>query len=66
MPDEQWYWCQRHDRVEPASERCAADQRIGPFPTPDAAAGWKDTIEARNEAWDAADRAWEGDDEDED
>jgi hypothetical protein len=66
MADEQWYWCQRHGRVEPASHSCPADQRIGPFPTREAATNWQDTIQARNEAWDAADKAWEGDDEDDD
>jgi len=63
MADDEWYWCQRHGKVEPASERCSADQRIGPFPSREAAANWQDTIAARNEAWDAADKAWDGEDD---
>ena len=36
--------------------------RAGPFPTREAAEGWRDRVESRNEAWDEADREWEGDD----
>jgi hypothetical protein len=58
-----WYWCLRHRRVEPADEGCANDQRLGPYSSPEEAEHWKDKVEARNEAWDEEDRAWEGDDQ---
>lgn len=58
----EWYWCFDHGAVEAAARACAAERRIGPFATADEAARWKDRVEARNQEWDAADRAWEGDD----
>lgn len=61
MNDEQWYWCQVHNAAEPASSSCPPDRRLGPYPTRDAAEHWQDTVNARNEAWDAADKDWEGD-----
>ena len=57
MPDVasgQWYWCLRHQRVEPA-DGCANSERLGPYPTAEAAADWKATTEARNEEWDRKD-----------
>jgi hypothetical protein len=63
MPEpQQYYWCTAHKRVEPAHEACGMDQRIGPFDTPEQAEHWQDRVEQRNEDWDTADRAWEGDD----
>jgi len=35
---------------------------LGPYPSRDAAEHWKEKVEARNEAWDADDKAWSGDD----
>ena len=57
----QWYWCLRHQRVESEDTGCANDQRMGPYPSADAAEHWKDKVESRNEAWDEEDRKWEGD-----
>ena len=63
MPEPtQYYWCRGHDRVERSDEACGMDRRIGPFATPDQAEHWQDRVEDRNEEWDAADRAWEGED----
>jgi hypothetical protein len=63
MPEApQYYWCRGHDRVERADEACGMDRRIGPFDTPEQAEHWQDRVEQRNEDWEAADRAWEGDD----
>ena len=63
MPEPQrYYWCTDHQRVEPADQVCGMDQRIGPFDTPEQAAHWQDRVEQRNDEWDAADRAWDGDD----
>jgi hypothetical protein len=63
MADGEFYWCLDHNRVEPADSSCPPDRRHGPYPTEDAAAHWKENVEARNEKWDAEDAAWEGDDE---
>ena len=52
MADEQWYWCLHHQRVEPA-EGCPNSERLGPYPTREAAENWRQTTAARNEAWDA-------------
>ena len=61
--DEAWYWCPHHGRAEQgAAAGCAPDQRLGPYESQEAAEHWRDRVEARNEKWDAEDRAWEGDD----
>jgi hypothetical protein len=63
MPDPpQYYWCFDHRRVEPADQACAMDRRIGPVESVEAAAHWQDRVDARNEAWEASDRAWDGED----
>ncbi|MCU4186881.1 hypothetical protein K6U06_21120 [Acidiferrimicrobium sp. IK] len=49
-----WYWCLRHERVEP-EDGCANAERLGPYPTREAAANWKATTEARNKEWDRED-----------
>lgn len=59
----EWYWCVRHDRVEHGADACRGDDRMGPYPTEEAARNWRETVEARNDRWDAEDRAWSGDDE---
>lgn len=61
---EQWYWCQRHGRAEPEGDACRALDRLGPYPTREAAEGWQETAAARNEAWEEQDRAWDDDDAD--
>lgn len=55
----QWYYCTRHERVEPANG-CPAAFRMGPYPSPEAAAAYADTAEARNDAWQEEDERWEG------
>jgi hypothetical protein len=62
MTDEQWYWCLQHKAAEPASSACPPDRRLGPYPSRDAAEHWKDTVDARNDAWEQADKDWEGED----
>ena len=62
----QWYFCQRHDRPEPEDEACRTLDRLGPYPTRDAALRWKETAETRNEAWEDADEEWESWPDDED
>ena len=58
MPDAptgHWYWCLSHQRVEEEDSGCANSDRLGPYPSPEAAANWKATAEARNEEWDRED-----------
>jgi hypothetical protein len=55
----QYFWCLEHQRVESGDEVCRAEQRMGPYPSPEAARNWKQTSEARNDAWDEADEDWE-------
>ena len=63
MDDQEWYWCLEHNAAERADGACPPDRRLGPYPSREAAEHWKEKVEARNEAWDAADRSWSGDDE---
>jgi hypothetical protein len=58
-----WYWCLDHEAAEPEERACSADRRWGPYPTREAAEHWREQAAARNEQWDADDRAWEGDDD---
>ena len=55
----QWYWCLDHEKAEPAGQ-CRAERQMGPYDSPEAAARWKDRVEARNHEWDAEDERWEG------
>lgn len=57
---ERYYWCQTHHRVESGDDVCPERDRLGPYPTPDAARNWKSTHDAREDRWDAEDEAWEG------
>jgi hypothetical protein len=54
----EWYWCLRHERVEPRAG-CREEDRMGPYPTREAAEHWKDTLATRNEQWEREDREWE-------
>lgn len=62
MSGDEWYWCLEHNAAEPADSPCPGDRRLGPYPSRDAAEHWKDSFEARNQAWDQADKEWAGDD----
>jgi hypothetical protein len=62
MANGEFYWCLDHERVEGRDGDCPPDRRLGPYPTREAAQNWKATTEARNDAWDAEDREWEGED----
>jgi len=54
-----FYFCLEHDRVETEANKCRADNRMGPYPTEEAARNWKSQVEERNDAWDDADEEWE-------
>jgi hypothetical protein len=57
---ERFYWCTRHQRVEPDGEACPEKFRLGPYPTADDARNWKQLRDAREDRWEAEDEAWEG------
>ena len=59
-----WYWCMHHKRVERGADGCPPDERMGPYPSEEAARNWREGVEARNDEWEAEDRAWSGDEED--
>ena len=61
MAEKQYWWCLSHERVEEDHD-CPGSDRLGPYPSREAAQNWKDRAEARNDAWDAEDRKWRGDD----
>lgn len=61
MADEEWFWCLRHGRAEPASEVCRAKDRMGPYRSKSEAEHWRERVEERNAAWDAEDRRSQGD-----
>jgi hypothetical protein len=49
-----WWYCLRHNTVEP-EEGCPAKDRLGPYPTQEEAAKALETVRRRNEEWDAQD-----------
>lgn len=56
---EEWYFDLERGIAVPASERGHADHMLGPYRTRGEAENWKATVEARNEAWDEADKEWD-------
>jgi hypothetical protein len=55
MDDEQhWWFCLKHMAVEPDAG-CPGKDRLGPYPTKEAAAHALETVQERNKEWDAAD-----------
>ena len=59
---EQWWWDLTHGRAVTSAERPRDVEVLGPYPTRQAAEDWQSTSKARNEAWDAEDERWAGDD----
>lgn len=55
-----YFWCVRHERVEWGDDVCRARYRIGPFDTVAEAEHALETVQQRNEAWDAEDARWHG------
>ena len=51
--EHQWWFCLRHMTVE-YDGGCPGKDRLGPYPTQDAAAHALETARKRNEEWDAA------------
>jgi hypothetical protein len=52
--EKRWWFCLRHMTVE-SDETCPGKDRLGPYPTEEAAAQALETVRRRNEEWDAAD-----------
>ena len=52
---QQWYFCLNHNTVE-SDDGCAGKDRLGPYPTRDAAARALETVQERNKQWDAQDQ----------
>ena len=51
---QRWYFCVRHQTVEP-EDGCPAKDRLGPYGTREEAARAIDKVHERNERWDAKD-----------
>jgi hypothetical protein len=52
---QRWYFCVRHQTVEDENGACPGKDRLGPYPTREAAEHALDTVRERNQEWDAAD-----------
>jgi hypothetical protein len=57
--DQHFYFCLTHSTVE-EGQRCRAQDRMGPYPTAEAARSWKQTHGSRDDEWEAEDDRWEG------
>jgi hypothetical protein len=64
MTASEWYWCLTHDRAEAAEVRDDPDNALGPYPSAEAAANWRQLNEERAAKWKAEDEAWTGEDAD--
>ncbi|MDZ7577863.1 MAG: hypothetical protein U0904_06795 [Candidatus Nanopelagicales bacterium] len=53
-----WWYCLKHERVEPDAA-CPNSDRLGPFDTEKDAAGALEVARKRNEAWERSDKEWE-------
>jgi hypothetical protein len=53
--EQRWWFCLKHHTVEP-EQGCRAEDRLGPYPTREAAEHALETVQRRNEEWDAQDR----------
>jgi hypothetical protein len=50
-----YYFCLTHQVVE-RGQGCRALDRMGPYPSAEAAAAWQQSVAEHNEAWDKEDR----------
>jgi hypothetical protein len=57
-----YYWCLRHRRVETDADKCAAKYLLGPYESAADAERALERVRERNEAWDAEDARWAGED----
>jgi hypothetical protein len=56
--DTGWYWCLKHKRAE-QGKSCPSEDRMGPYPTEEAARNWQQKAERRNRKWDEDDAEWQ-------
>lgn len=61
----EWYYCLKHKTVEPYAA-CRAGDRLGPYPSPEAAAAALEHAVERNEVWETDPRFNDPDEDDED
>lgn len=59
-----YYWCLRHGRVETFEDKCRAENVLGPYASAQQAEQALETVRRRNEAWQAEDAAWTGEEPD--
>jgi hypothetical protein len=52
---QQWWFCTRHNTVEPMDTDCPGKDLLGPYPTREEAARALEKVRERNEEWDAQD-----------
>ena len=52
--EKQWWYCLRDNTVEDTAV-CPGKDRLGPYPTREAAEHALETVQRRNEEWDAQD-----------
>lgn len=57
-----YFWCTRHHRVESEADVCPATFVLGPYPSAADAGNALQTVQERNEAWEAEDARWAGED----
>ncbi len=50
-----WWFCLKHHTVEDDDGPCPGKDRLGPYPTREDAARALETVQRRNEEWDAQD-----------
>jgi hypothetical protein len=55
-----YYFCMTHREVE-RGQGCRSADRMGPYPSAEAASSWQQSVDQRNEAADEADREDEED-----
>jgi hypothetical protein len=58
MADGPWYWCMKHNTVEP-KEGCAERHRLGPYDTREEAEHALQSVAEREARLSAEDKAWE-------
>ncbi|MER7169431.1 hypothetical protein [Micromonospora sp. NPDC000207] len=61
--DGSYFWCTRHHRVETGEDTCPARHVLGPYSSAADAENALQNVQDRNEAWEAEDARWAGEDE---
>jgi hypothetical protein len=61
MAPQRWYFCLKHQQVEP-NAGCRSAERLGPYADEETAARALELARERTKAADEADRRWDGED----